>query len=69
MIQRMIAAGEPITAVITLIEVAARQRRVVPQALLDAVQRLLDEHAIDAEDVTGAAADLNALHAAALTLQ
>lgn len=67
--ERMIAAGEYLPAVVTLVEVAAEDGCVVPTVLLDAVQRLLDDDAFDVDDDRSVAEDLGALRAATPVLR
>jgi hypothetical protein len=58
MVRRMIAVGEPVLAVATLLEMAVERRQRVPQGLIDEMQTLVDDGALDDDDTLGAREDL-----------
>lgn len=69
MIERMIAAGEHLPAIITLVEVAAGRNIALPTQLLDEVQALVDEDAFDTgDDRSSVVSDLAELRSASLVL-
>ncbi|MCV7285345.1 hypothetical protein H7J87_08390 [Mycolicibacterium wolinskyi] len=63
MISRMLAAGEHLPAIVTLVEVGVEDRVAVPARHLDAVQALIDDGAFDADDRRSVAGDLSELRA------
>lgn len=57
----MIRAGEEISAVVTLVEMAAQARKPLPDELCAAIQAMVVEDAFDAEERRAVVADLATL--------